>query len=88
MFSQKLRLITGNAVMHLNSLRSLNIAALGTCETEIIEKWKQKFASENISEPDESIKHILKYVISNVIVLNKEENEPNINGMIFLAEFD
>lgn len=63
MFLQKLRLLTANALLHSNPLRCLNTASLGASETEIIDKWKQKFASENISEIESSIKLILNHVI-------------------------
>lgn len=53
------RLLASNT---LNTQRCLNIA-LGRSDTEIIDKWKQKFASENISEVESSIKHILDHVI-------------------------
>lgn len=38
-------------------------AVLGSCENEVVEKWKQKFANENISEIESSIKHILDHII-------------------------
>lgn len=56
------RLLTANTVLKVNTLRCINIA-FGSSETEIIDKWKQKFASENISEIESSIKHILGHVI-------------------------
>lgn len=68
MFLQKVsrQLLTANTVLNVNTLRCLNIAniALGKNETEIIEKWKQKFAKENIDEIESSIKHILDHVIN------------------------
>lgn len=64
MFLQKLsrRLLSATSVVNVNTLRTLNFA-LGRSETELIDKWKQKFAEENISEIDTSIKHILEHVI-------------------------
>lgn len=56
------RLLTANTVLRVNTLRCINIA-FGSSENEIIDKWKQKFASENISEIETSIKHILGHVI-------------------------
>lgn len=52
-------------------VRYLNLA-LGKSETEIIEKWKRKFASENISEIEESIKHILDHVQKEVNIFSSE----------------
>lgn len=69
MFLRKLRLLTANnAFFNASSSRCLNIA-LGTSETEIIDKWKKKFASENISEIDISIKHILNHVVAQNVQL-------------------
>lgn len=56
------RLIMTNTVLNVNKLRSLDIA-LGKSETELIDKWKLKFANEKISEIDTSLKHILHHVI-------------------------
>lgn len=66
MFLQRLsnRLLSTSTVPVLNiqSLRALNVL-LGKTETELVDKWKQKFAHENISEIETSIKHILDHVI-------------------------
>lgn len=63
MLLQKLssRLLSTIPVVNVNTLRTLNIA-LGKSETELIDKWKQKFAEEKIPEIDTSIKHILDHV--------------------------
>lgn len=45
----------------LNSVSCKKIA-LGSSETEIFERWKKKFANENISEIDSSLRHILNHV--------------------------
>lgn len=62
MFLQKMskRLYTANTLLNYNGLRCI---ASGSSETAMIDKWKQKFRSENISEIDNSIKHILEHVI-------------------------
>lgn len=64
MFLQKFskRLLTAASFLNVNTVRTLNYA-LGRSESELIEKWKQKFADENISEIDTSIRHILEHVI-------------------------
>lgn len=64
MFLQKLskRLFTFNAILNASTLRCLNVA-LGSAESEIIDKWKRKFANEKISEIESSIKHILDHVL-------------------------
>lgn len=48
--------------VNANTVRALNIA-LGKSETELVNKWKQRFADENISEIEPSIRHILEHVI-------------------------
>lgn len=53
-------LFTAN-VLKTGAHRCSNVAQKNS-ETEIISKWKQKLANENISEVDSSIKHILNYV--------------------------
>lgn len=55
------RLLTKCAVNSFNRLRYSIV--LGNSENEVVEKWKQKFANENISEIESSIKHILDHVI-------------------------
>lgn len=71
MFLQKLsnRLLSTIPVVSVNALRTLNIV-FGKSENELIEKWKQKFAEENISEVDVSIKHILDHVVQKDKVKN------------------
>lgn len=61
MFLQKVRILAGKAAFQTN-MRCLNIA-LGPSDSEFVEKWKKKFANENISEIESSIKHILNHVI-------------------------
>lgn len=63
-----LRLFRANFNVALNTVRCFNFA-LGKTESELIEKWKRKFASEQISEVDESIKHILNHVQKEVDIL-------------------
>lgn len=83
MFLQKLskRLLSATtSVVNTHFLRTLNYA-LGRSETELIDKWKQKFAEENITEIDTSIQHILEHVIekekvsSSKILLQKLVND-------------
>lgn len=64
MFLQKFstRLLLATNVINKSTLRTLNYA-IGKPETEIIDKWKRKFADENISEIDSSIRHILDHII-------------------------
>lgn len=64
MFLQRFstRLLLATNVVNKSTFRSLNYA-LGKPETEIIDKWKRKFADGNISEIDSSIRHILDHVI-------------------------
>lgn len=59
------RQLTAN-ILNVNSLRCSNVALK---KSEIIYKWKQKFANENISEVDSSIKHILNFVQKEVFIV-------------------
>lgn len=56
------RQLLTSSVFGVKTLRCLNIA-FGSSESEIIDKWKQKFASENVSEIENSIKLIIRHVI-------------------------
>lgn len=64
MFLQKLsnHLLVAKSAININSLRALSIA-FGRTESELIDKWKQKLADENITEVEQSIKHILDHVV-------------------------
>lgn len=59
MFLQK---VSRRLITHAVPFRCLKIVS-GKTETEIIDRWKQKFANENVSEIETSIKHILHHVI-------------------------
>lgn len=61
MFCSK-RLLIKSVIKSINRLKSQGIV-LGSSANEVVAKWKQKFANENISEIDSSIKHILDHVI-------------------------
>ena len=56
------QLLIANNVFSVKNLRCLNIA-LGRSETELIDKWKQKFQSENVSEIENSIRYILEHIV-------------------------
>ncbi|XP_055308117.1 MTRF1L release factor glutamine methyltransferase [Sitodiplosis mosellana] len=71
------QLLTANTVFSVKTLRCLNIA-FGRFETEIIDKWKQKFASENVSEIENSIKYILEHVIEQKETLTERKNDQKI----------
>lgn len=67
------QLLIANNVFSVKSLRCLNIA-FGRSETELIDKWKHKFASENVSEIENSIRYILEHIV--------EQNE--VNELLFM----
>lgn len=61
MFLQSVnRLFSAKTLFSVKTLRCSNIA-FG--RSELIDKWMQKFASENISEPERSIRHILEHIV-------------------------
>lgn len=46
----------------------LNLRRFVSCENDIIEKWGKKFAEENVSEVESSIKHILNHIVGRNVV--------------------
>lgn len=48
--------------VNVNAVRALNFT-LGKSDTELVNKWKQRFADEKISEIEPSIRHLLEHVI-------------------------
>lgn len=63
------RLLKTSVILNFNRLASSKNIALGSSENEIIEKWKKKFANENISEIESSIKHIMDHVTEMVRII-------------------
>lgn len=55
-------LVPATSTLSKNLCRNIN-GILGTYESELIDKWKQKFAEENVPEIDTSVEQILQHII-------------------------
>lgn len=55
-------------VLNFNRFVSCRNVALRSSENEIVEKWGKKFAKENVSEIELSIKHIFNHVVGKSMV--------------------
>lgn len=71
------------STVNVNTLRALNIS-LGKSETELVDKWKQRFADEKITEIDPSIRNILEHVIRKNKVNLTISRFPNITNAIMM----
>lgn len=69
MFLKKVcnHLLSTVSTVNVNTFRALNFA-LGKSDTELINKWKQRFADEKIPEIEPSIRNILEHVIRKEMV--------------------